>query len=461
MNNHVRILVVDDDEAILYAFRQLIKKEGYICQTARNGREALEKATQESPDVIIMDITMPELNGLEALKEIKQIKHDVPVILITGQGTMQTAIKAMKLGAFEYLIKPLSVEKVRDLIRQALKSRNESLKWTVSLEADITDRYQLIGDSPPMHEVYKLIGSISSTSNQTAVLILGESGTGKELVARAIHRNSQLPDQPFVPINCTALPENLLESELFGHEKGAFTGATERKPGKFEIAKNGSIFMDEIGDLSLQLQQKLLRVLQEREFERLGGNSVIKVNARFVAATNQPLDEMIKDGKFREDLFFRLNVATIQIPPLRDHKSDIPLLAEYFLQRYNIQVKKSIKGFTDEAMNLLMTYSFPGNIRELENIIQRAVIMTRSEVIIPNVLTETTIPAGKNDALFTFGSPVFSEARDHILNLFEKQFIEKKLKAHNGNVSAAARDSKMSRQNFHRLMIKHRIQKGE
>jgi DNA-binding NtrC family response regulator len=308
-----------------------------------------------------------------------------------------------------------------------------------------------------MQEVYKLIGSISTTPNHTSVMILGESGTGKELVARTIHKSSVNADQPFVPINCTALPEALLESELFGHEKGAFTGAVDRKLGKFEIARGGTIFLDEIGNLSPQLQQKLLRVLQEREFDRLGGNSSLHVDARFIAATNRDIAADVKKGNFREDLFFRLNVVTVSLPPLRDRREDIPLLANYFSKKYNDQMKKYIKGFSNEAMAFLRAHPYHGNVRELENLIERAVMLTKGEVILPDSLTDTLPSPSYQGVSLPITSQTFSKSRRDILTTFERQFILGRLNTYHGNVTAAAKASKMTRQNFQRLMTKHRI----
>jgi two-component system response regulator AtoC len=460
-----KILIVDDDDKIVFAFREVLKKEGYKSIVARNGEEGLEKVSAMSPDVVFMDITMPKLDGLDALRRIKQQNPFIPVIIITGYGTMQTAIKAMQLGAFEYLTKPLDVERIREVTRRALASA-QSLAIAPAgstqgiFKADIVHRYELVGNSVAMQEIYKLIGSVSTTPNHTSVFIIGESGTGKELVARAIHSNSSNAAEPFVGINCTVLPETLLESELFGHERGAFTGAVERKLGKFEVARGGTIFLDEIANLSPNLQQKLLRVLQEREFERVGGNESIHVEGRFIAATNQDIEGEVKKGNFREDLFYRLNVVAIHVAPLRERKEDIPLLANYFLSKYNDQLKKSVKGFSDEAMALLSRkagYSYPGNVRELENLMERAVMLTKGEVILPDALGEMIAPDSPKSLSLPILSSSFSKSRDYVIKMFERQFLIEQLRHYHGNVTAAAKASRMTRQNFQRLMNKHKL----
>jgi two-component system response regulator AtoC len=454
------VLVVDDDEKILFAFQEVFRKEGYRSVVAQAGGEALRMVAAETPDLVFMDISMPKLNGLEVLAELRKQSPTLPVVLITGYGTMQTAVKAMQLGAFEYLTKPLDVPKVREVARRALASSQASQriqKDRGSLTADTQDRHELVGNSVVMQEVYKLIGSVSTTSNHTSVLILGESGTGKELVARAIHTYGSTAAEPFVGINCTGLPETLLESELFGYEKGAFTGAAAQKLGKFEIARCGTIFLDEIGTLPLALQHKLLRVLQEREFERLGGNTPVRVEARFIAATNKDLLLEVKEKTFREDLFYRLNVVTIHLPPLRKRRGDIPLLVSYFLAKYNQQHRRSIRECSDAAMDLLVSYSYPGNVRELENLIERAVMITRGDVLLADSLNGLMHGDGQNPEAVPITSTVFSRARTDLLQTFEKQFITEQLLKHRGNVTAAAKESQMTRQNFQRLMKKFEI----
>jgi two-component system response regulator AtoC len=463
-SDRTRILVVDDDKKILFAFEQVLKRERYACLTASSGAEALAALSAYHPSAIFLDIAMPHLDGMQTLEKIKQCDASVPVIMITGHGTMQTAIKAMQMGAFDYLTKPLDITKVRDLTRRAIASR-ENIEVVpeqhTRFDADVVERYELIGNSPKMQEVYKAIGSLAMTPHQSSILITGESGTGKELVARAIHHCSSSVTEPFVAINCVALPENLLESELFGHEKGSFTGAFERKLGKFEVAGRGTIFLDEIGSLPSSLQQKLLRALQEREFERVGGNEKITIQARFIAATNEDLDAAVKSQMFRKDLFFRLNVVSIHLPPLRERLEDLPLLANYFLRKYSERIKKTVKGFSSEAMALLVTHSYPGNVRQLENIVERAVIFTKGEVILPDALSDPLTPKAKEEAGMSIVSPVFSKSREHVLGEFEAQFIRHALSKHRGNVTEAAKESKMTRQNFQRLLKKHGIRSDQ
>ncbi|MGE5433002.1 MAG: sigma-54-dependent transcriptional regulator [Syntrophomonadaceae bacterium] len=460
MTDKPKILIADDDEKILYAFMELLKRDNYNGLVARNGEEAMVKFSEEKPDVIFLDITMPKFNGLEVLDRIKKTDNKIPVIIITGFGTMHTAIKAIKQGAFEYLTKPLDLSRIRSVIKQALASIQSSVvtfKGEDHYDAQIVERYELIGKSAVMQDVYKLIGSISLTPNNTSVLISGESGTGKELIARAIHNNSENCNDPFIAINCAAFPETLLESELFGYEKGAFTGAMDRKLGKFEIAREGTIFLDEISNLSLNLQQKLLRVIQNREFERVGGNELIAVKARFIAATNIEIVPEVKKGNFREDLYYRLNVAAVTLSPLRERKEDIPLLANYFLSKYNYQLKKSIKGFSDEAMQMLISYNYPGNVRELQNLIERAVMLSKSDIILPEMLSELSSTDGSKGFTIPIISQDFSKSKEYILGLFEKEFIISQLIQNSGNVSKAAQNSSMTRQNFLRMMRKHDI----
>ncbi len=457
----IKILIADDDDKILFAFKELFKKDGHIGIVAEDGQEALDKVFSSDPDLIFLDITMPKMNGLELLKEMKDRGCTAPVIIITGYGTMHTAIKAIQLGAFEYLVKPLDLLKVRQVITKAthsIKTEKIAEQPDYQFGADLSEKYEIIGHSQQMQEVFKLIGSISSMPNNIPVLIIGESGTGKELVARAIHNSSIFKNNPFIAINCSAFPETLLESELFGHEKGSFTGASDLKRGKFELADEGTIFLDEIGGLSLNLQQKLLRVIQQREFERVGGIETRKITARFIAATNTNIEEDVKKGIFREDLYFRLNVASINLPPLRERKEDIPILAQYFLDKYNFLLKKEIKGFSEKAINLLKSYSYPGNIRELENLIERSLILSKSNIIFAETFHDFLKTENRERTERNIEDTNFISARKSAIESFEYDFIKEKLKEFHGNVTKAAEDSKISRQNFQRLMKKYSLQ---
>ena len=395
---------------------------------------------------------------LEVLEKIKKMGLDIPVVIITGFGTMQTAIRAVQLGAYEYITKPLDVDKVRITARRALEARRmrEEIK---DLRAKLDSYYSedtLIGNDPGMQEVCKTMGAVTATPNATTVLIQGESGTGKELVARAIHNNSESSSGPFVAIKCTALPSELLESELFGYETGAFTGATARKAGKFEVAKDGTIFLDEIAGFSLNLQQKLLRVLQEREFQRLGGNQTLKVDARFIVATNKDLESEVKKGNFREDLYFRVNVIPIYLPPLRERRDDITLLADHFLTKYKSSLRKKIKLMSDETLEILLGYDWPGNVRELKNVIQRCVVIEKGEVILPRSLPERV---RSEDRTVEMDIPLVStnlkQARKSVLEAFEKKFVREALRATAGNVTEAAKRAGIERQSFHRMISKY------
>ncbi|MGC8595181.1 MAG: sigma-54-dependent transcriptional regulator [Candidatus Kryptoniota bacterium] len=453
-----KILVIDDDDGIIFALRQLFTKDGYEVVTAQNASSGLQLIPFERPSLVFMDINMPGMNGLDTLKRMKEEYPDLPVIMITGFGTVETAVRAMQFGAFDYLTKPLDIRQLRKVVSEALVNIDNGSFSRYSAEpikAELTDNYELVGKSAQMQKIYKLIGSISTTPNSTPVLLLGESGTGKELVARAIHSYGPNKDEPFVAVNCTAVPETLLESELFGYEKGAFTGAGERKQGKFEIAGSGTIFLDEIGDLPVFLQQKLLRVLQERQFERLGGNEPVYVAARVIAATNRDISEEVNKGTFRKDLFYRLNVMVIHLPLLRERREDVPVLANYFLLKYSKRMRKKISGFSDDAMKMLNAYDYPGNVRELENIIERAVILSKLEVITPDLLRDVSFYYDDGHKL-----PVvwkFAEARKNAIDKFEIAFVKDALKRNRGNITAAARESGMTRQNFQRLVSKHRI----
>jgi len=385
-----KILVVDDEEKVCWAFEQFLKEEGHAAIIASNAQEALEKLDSEVPELVIMDIRMPgQMDGLDALAEMKRLDPDIYVIIMTAYGTMQTAIKAMQAGAYDYIVKPLDLDQVKLVIERALKARKQSQELTL-LRSEMISKYQkdnIVGSSPKMQEIYKLIGTL--TTNDVTVLIEGETGVGKELVAKAIHYNSNRRDKPFIAVNCAALTESLLESELFGHDKGSFTGAVIQKQGKFEVVQDGTILLDEIGDISPNMQTKLLRVLDKREFERVGSNKPLRMDARIIALTNRDLSAEVKAGNFRADLYYRLRVIHIYIPPLRERKEDIPLLVQHFIDMSNENLGKHIRDANDKVMEILMDYDWQGNVRELENIIKSAAVLCKGDIILLEHLPES------------------------------------------------------------------------
>jgi len=428
----LKILVADDEKNMLWALTNVLSKQGFKTFTARDGEEAIHQFNKHLPDVVLLDLKMPKKNGIEVLKEIKKINDSIPVIMITAHGNIETAIEAMKLGAFDYVQKPFEMEEINVLIKKALKIRDLTMEVEL-LRDELSRGNQIIGESPQIKEVMDLVNRVAK-SNAT-VLILGESGTGKELVANAIHYNSDRKNKPFVKVNCGALPENLLESELFGHEKGAFTGAISRKIGRFERAHGGSIFLDEIGEMSFSTQVKLLRVLQEKQIERVGSTEVIDVDVRIIAATNKDLKRLVEEGRFREDLYYRLNVIPIKIPPLRERKQDIPLLVKYFLQKYSLETGRRGMTISDSALNKLKAYSWPGNIRELQNVIERAVILSPGREITEDQLPPEIVKRDRQIELDEFKLP----KNGVNLNDLEKSLIKQALDMTNGNQTEAAR----------------------
>lgn len=375
------ILIVDDEPLVRNFLNEVLKKEGYRVDMTADGESALKKVEKSYYDVIITDVRMPGVDGLTLLNKIKQLSPSTAVIVITAYGSIENAVEAMKIGAYDYLTKPIIPEQIKIVIQKVCKYKNlleenRYLRWEVNQPYG---NYELVGKSPLMRNVYRIISKVAPT--KSSVLIYGETGTGKELVARAIHYLSPRRNRPFIKLNCAALPEELLESELFGYEKGAFTGAAEKKEGRFELAHTGTLLLDEISETSHKFQTKLLRVLQEEEFERVGGTKTIKVDVRIIATTNRDLKKAVENGKLREDLYYRLNVVPIHLPPLRERKEDIPLLANHFLKKYNHQNGRKVKGFTKDCMELMMGYNWPGNVRELENTIQRALIMSEGEFL--------------------------------------------------------------------------------
>ena len=391
MRANEKILIIDDDEGLIHFLSRYFRRKGYDVKACVNGRDAIKEITGDQFDLILLDYKMPELNGLDTLSKIKSIEVKTPVILMTAYGTTDLAIETMKRGAYDYLIKPFNHKDLTRIVNEALLVNRQMKEFvrvptTTPLESDYPDKesLQIIGNSTKMQKIFKLIGQIAQ--KDISVLITGETGTGKELVARAIYHHSNRKEKPFIAINCAAIPESLFESELFGHERGAFTGAERTSIGKIERCNNGTLFLDEIGELSKAAQSKLLRILQEGELERVGGNETIKVNIRIIAATNKDLENEVKVGRFRNDLYWRLKVISLDLPPLRHRREDIPHLADYFLTRFSAEYNHPICYLSELALNELISYSWPGNVRELENCIRRAVLLTAGEVITEGTL---------------------------------------------------------------------------
>jgi two-component system nitrogen regulation response regulator NtrX len=464
------VLIVDDEASIRQSLSGALKDEGYRIFSAASGKEGLDSIRIEKPDVVLLDIWMPEMDGIETLRQIKTEWPDLIVIMMSGHGNIETAVKATKLGAYDFIEKPLSLERllvllqnvsgVQDLARenQALRKQVQKNKW-------------LVGESPAMQQIQDLIKRVAPTTG--SVLITGENGTGKELVAQSLHALSSRYNKPFVEVNCAAIPEELIESELFGHEKGSFTGATQLRRGKFDLAHGGTLFLDEIGDMSLKTQAKILRILQEQKFERVGGAQTISVDVRIVAATNKDLKTEIQEGNFREDLFYRLNVIPFVVPPLRDRKDDVSLLAKHFMREFCLSHGRTLRDFSPEAFQVLGAYSWPGNVRELKNLIERVVILT-SEAEEGKMITAADLLRNLQDEIFSIrmeeqgmvdrvsGAEV--QAPEVGMNLrdarqeFEKDFILKTLKQYDWNISKTAQALGIERSHLHRKIKSYGIE---
>jgi two-component system nitrogen regulation response regulator NtrX len=433
------ILLVDDEEGILETLSGILEDEGYEVSTVSSGEKALDLVKELSPDVVILDVWMPGgIDGLETLRAIKETTQKPAVIMISGHSNIDIAVQATKLGAYDFLEKPLSLEKVLILVKRALEKQSLENENT-ALKTSIAQTWEIIGESPKIIALKDTISKAAASNGR--IFIFGESGTGKELVARALHEASSRKNKNFVEVNCAAIPNELIESELFGHEKGSFTGAFERKKGKFELADEGTLFLDEIGDMSLATQAKVLRVIETQEFQRVGGSKNIKVDVRIIAATNKSLEEEIKKVNFREDLYFRLNVIPINLPPLRERKDDVPLLVEHFLKIFAQQYGQKMKKISKTTLNALMDYDWPGNVRELKNTIERFVIMNSAEIIEIN-----HIPFIRETKADYESFKTIREAREQ----FEKDFIFAKLQKNNWNVSKTADDLEIERSNLHK-----------
>lgn len=451
------ILIVDDEESICQTLGGILNDEGHEVVTAVSGEEALRLVEEDPPNLVLLDIWLPGMDGIEVLKVIKAGYPRTQVVMMSGHGSIETAVKATKLGAFDFIEKPLSLEKVILVINHAmemirLEEENLLLKQKVGHE------YELTGKSVPIQDLKEMIGIVAPTN--AWILVMGENGTGKELVARSIHRQSRRAQKPFIEVNCAAIPEDLIESELFGHEKGAFTGATAMKRGKFDLANEGTIFLDEVADMSLKAQAKVLRILQEKKFERVGGNKLIPTDVRVLAATNKDLEREMEEGRFRQDLYYRLNVIPLRIPPLRDRKEDIPLLVDRFIQDSALKEGEPEKQVTDEVLAILMNYNWPGNVRELKNIIERLMIMTPARVIakcdlfplFEEVKMET--PASVSD----LANDTFRVAKQD----FERQYIVRKLREFDGNISKTAEAIGLERSNLHKKIRSYGLEvKGD
>jgi DNA-binding NtrC family response regulator len=430
------ILVVDDDKNALQGYLKVLSQDEFSVEGAATGYEALKKIEKQSFDIVISDIRMPQLDGLMLLREIQKRDPDITVVLVTAFGTIDSAVEAMKLGAETYLTKPINVEALEILIKK-IWEKKKLYRQNRELKQILRERYKFsstIGNTPQMQSLFKTVVHIAPTD--ASILIQGETGTGKELFANLIHYNSDRSDKPFIALHCAALSEGLLESELFGHEKGAFTGAIREKPGRFALANGGSLFLDEVGEMSQSTQVKLLRVIDTGEFERVGGEKTFRVDVRIIAATNKNLEAEVKKGNFREDLLYRINVIVLNIPPLRERKGDLPLLAEYFLQKYIEKNRKPVRELTSKAVALLQEYDWPGNVRELENVIERAVILSKDDVITPALFPAHIRRGEESDEQVT---PSLAVPFGISMKEAEKIIIQETLRRTKGNRTQAAK----------------------
>lgn len=454
-NNLSTMLVADDEPSVQSLLNDIFTKEGYNVLLAGNGQEALEKYQSYHPELILLDIRMPGMDGLEAFTAIRKENKDVMIIIMTAHATIETAVQAMKMGAFDYIIKPFNLEELKVIIKKALQMNRITTELT-SLRQEFAEKYtfnQLDFSSLAMREVLHQV-ELSCQSDVT-ILLRGESGTGKDVLARYIHAQSPWTTGSFTKINCGALPESLVESELFGHEKGAFTGAISRKQGKFELAQGGTLFLDEIGEVSPRVQVKLLQALQYKEFERVGGTETLKVNCRIIAATNKNLEEAITQKEFREDLYYRLSVFPIHLPPLRNRKEDIPTLVKHFLHSFCSKLNKPLLEVDHKTMDILCSYGWPGNIRELENVVERLVILTVGSKVSPLDLPQNIY--GKHNHSESLINPPQDRSLKEVMNDIEKQIIKKILQETGGNRSKTAEKLGISRRNLHYKLVEYQL----
>ena len=467
-----QVLIVDDEPNLRKILAAQLSRDGYEVMLAEDGEQGLSMLREHHIDLVVTDLKMPKVDGMTLLREALKETPDLPIVMITAHGTVDTAVEALKLGAFDYLTKPFDKDEVRQVVAKALKTRalaqEEATTEPIGATKDPGARFGIIGSSPGLTDLYAVLERVADTP--TTVLITGESGTGKELVARALHEHSTRRDKPFIKVNCAAIPKELIESELFGYERGAFTGAVSSKPGRFELANGGTLFLDEVGEIPVEMQVKLLRALQESEFERVGGIKTIHVDVRLVAATNRDLKKLIAANAFREDLFYRLNVVSIRLPALRERETDIPLLVEHFLAKFNERLKKQVIGVEPEALDILSAYGWPGNIRELENVMVRSVLFCDAQKLrvedLPGELRGSTgsVAPPTSDAGGS-NMPLSSEGglKEHVkvaMSRLERDLVSRALKQTSGNVTHAARLLKISRKGLQLKMKELGLREG-
>ena len=452
---------MDDEPDVVANWSRLLGREDYPCLTATDGERALALLESERPEIVLTDLKMPGVDGMQVLARAREIDPDAVVIMITGHGTVESAVEAMRAGAFDYLLKPLPSNDVLRLAVDRATERRRLIEENRRLREPLAPRAgfdQIIGKSPSMMAVFDLVRK--GSRSEANILIQGESGTGKELIARAIHTHSQRAAEVFVPVDCAALPDALLESELFGHERGAFTGADRTKPGMIEVADRGTLFLDEIGELPQALQSKLLRALQERQIRRVGGTKFLNVDVRLVSATNRDTAELVRKGEFRDDLFYRVNVITIVLPPLRERTGDVVLLAHHFLRRYGRNRERQLEGIEPEALARLEAYAWPGNVRELQNVLERACALTEGSMIGVRDLPDHIRGRGRPVPAIPGKDLPLAQAREAWLHAFAQSYLTELLRRHGGNISQAAKTAGVDRKTLHRLLAKHGIKAG-
>ncbi|HEY0019239.1 MAG TPA: sigma-54 dependent transcriptional regulator [Longimicrobium sp.] len=461
----ISVLICDDEELLVKSCGQILSSEGYTVHTEGRGKNALENVRRHRPDIVLTDLMLPDMDGLALLKEIKKVAPDTLVVMITGFATVDSSVEAIRAGAYDYIPKPFTATQLRILIGRAAQ-QVQLVRDNAHLRDQLKKHYSfenIIGTSESIQKVFSVVSRVAPTD--ASVFISGESGTGKELIARACHTNSRRSDRQFVAINCAALPDNLLESELFGHEKGAFTDARETKRGLFEVASGGTLFLDEISEMSMELQAKLLRVLQERRIRRVGGEAEIPIDVRLVSATNRDPEAAVRDGNLRQDLLYRLNVVPVKLPPLRQRREDIPALAQHYLRKFGQEYERGNLRFSPEALRVLVDYHWPGNVRELQNMVERIVslCMPGEEITaedLPEELTATQQASGRSSIVYSADLP-FHEAKNDAITVFEKEYLRDLLRRHSGNISQAARTAGIDRKTIHRMLTKYDLEGRE